>query len=296
MASMTDDGTDPGRPRSSADALADELRAAEEELRAAGVELSEELRAAGIVIGAGGIELGDELRGAASETRRAIRRALVEVRRAVRGSTARTAGSPPAGRRMSRAERKELTRELLLDAAGEVFATKGYHGASLEDVAETAGFTKGAVYSNFATKSELFIALAERRLQERKDALLEAIASMSADELPSLARAAVDRTGEDEGRMDLLMLEFTLAAIRDRELRAVFSHWQRDISDAVGSAIEAKLRASGIEPAFDGRELMLMLDGIGTRLMLDALIEPSTDAGDLMERAARHLAMPTDGS
>ena len=65
--------------------------------------------------------------------------------------------------RLTRDERRAQTRERLLDAAAEVFNRLGYHGASLEAVADAAGYTKGAVYSNFASKSELFLALAERR-------------------------------------------------------------------------------------------------------------------------------------
>ena len=110
-----------------------------------------------------------ELGAAGRETREALREAMAEVRAAfARGlGTTASRGSRHASRRarMSRAERKEMTRELLLDAAIEVFAEKGYHGASLDDVAEAAGFTKGAVYSNFTRKSDLFRALCERETQ-----------------------------------------------------------------------------------------------------------------------------------
>jgi len=70
---------------------------------------------------------------------------------------------PERAARLTRDERRAQTRERLLDAAAEVFNRLGYHGASLEAVAEAAGYTKGAVYSNFASKAELFVALAERR-------------------------------------------------------------------------------------------------------------------------------------
>src|SRR5580765_6777154 len=59
--------------------------------------------------------------------------------------------------------RRAMTREHLLDAAAIVFARDGYHGASLDDVAAAAGFTKGAVYSNFKNKEDLFLALLEDR-------------------------------------------------------------------------------------------------------------------------------------
>ena len=56
------------------------------------------------------------------------------------------------------------TRDVLLDAAGEVFAKRGFGGAALEDIAEAAGYTRGAIYSHFGTKEELFLAVIERHL------------------------------------------------------------------------------------------------------------------------------------
>src|SRR4051812_23720979 len=64
-------------------------------------------------------------------------------------------------RRLTRAEQKARTRESLLRSAAKVFARQGFQAATLEDVAEGAGFSKGAVYANFASKDELFIALLE---------------------------------------------------------------------------------------------------------------------------------------
>src|SRR4249920_287327 len=55
--------------------------------------------------------------------------------------------------------RRQRTREALLDAAAAVFAARGFQGASLDEIAETAGFTRGAIYKNFADKEELFLAV-----------------------------------------------------------------------------------------------------------------------------------------
>ena len=63
------------------------------------------------------------------------------------------------GVRKTRAERKQETRRRLLDAAAEVFARRGFHGASVEDIAAHAGFTQGALYANFAGKEGLFLAV-----------------------------------------------------------------------------------------------------------------------------------------
>jgi AcrR family transcriptional regulator len=63
-----------------------------------------------------------------------------------------------------RDEQKALTRRRLLDAAETVFARRGFHGASVEEIAREAGATTGAVYSNFAGKEDLFLALFEERI------------------------------------------------------------------------------------------------------------------------------------
>src|SRR5438874_13806771 len=69
--------------------------------------------------------------------------------------------------RLSRAEQRDLTRTRLLDAAEKVFVDRGFHAASVDEVAEEAGYSKGAVYSNFENKDELFLAVLERRVDSR---------------------------------------------------------------------------------------------------------------------------------
>src|SRR2546421_6317082 len=66
--------------------------------------------------------------------------------------------------RLSRTEQRDQTRARLLDAAEKVFVDRGFHAASVEEVAEEAGYSKGAVYSNFENKDELFLAVLERRV------------------------------------------------------------------------------------------------------------------------------------
>src|SRR2546423_10413157 len=75
-------------------------------------------------------------------------------------------GTPPPGTRMTREQSKAHTRERLLEAARSVFASSGFHGASVEEIAATAGFSTGALYSNFDGKEDLFLALLEREYVE----------------------------------------------------------------------------------------------------------------------------------
>src|ERR687888_2407864 len=75
------------------------------------------------------------------------------------------------GKRLTRAERAARTRELLMSAAAKVCARHGLERASIDEMAEEAGFTKGAFYANFRSKEELFLAMLDERFAERIEEL-----------------------------------------------------------------------------------------------------------------------------
>ena len=119
---------------------------------------------------------------------------------------------------MSRTQRKEMTRELLLDAAIDVFAEKGYDGASLDDVADAAGFTKGAVYSNFTRKSDLFRALLEREASryDQAIALFEKASALPESQWPRMHEEDdVDAYLKQQKRLIIeIMIARTLTRLR----------------------------------------------------------------------------------
>ena len=112
---------------------------------------------------------------------------------------------------MRQAERRARTSERLLDAGqGEAFGRRGFHAATLDEVAAAAGYSKGAVYSNFTGKDALFLALLDRHL-----AAIERLeATTSAAELHAGLHAAAQDTSST-GSFGVLMLEFWLYAARD---------------------------------------------------------------------------------
>src|SRR6476646_7446205 len=75
--------------------------------------------------------------------------------------------------------RRAMTRQHLLDAAAIVFTRNGFHGSTLDEVASTAGFTKGAVYSNFTSKDDLFLALLDDRMERQFAVATEVLESGS---------------------------------------------------------------------------------------------------------------------
>src|SRR4030081_3172141 len=84
-------------------------------------------------------------------------------------------------KRMTQTERRQETREQLLAAAARVFAARGFHATSLDAIAEEAGFSRGAVYYNFADKEELFLELLDRRCAERAQDLRAVFAGTEHD-------------------------------------------------------------------------------------------------------------------
>jgi AcrR family transcriptional regulator len=127
----------------------------------------------------------------------------------------------PARRRR---EKREEVRSRLVAAAVGVFFERGYEGASLERVAEAAGFSKGAVYSNFASKDELFFELVSARIDERLEAVRAATERRGTKPLAggggpeSAARAAgraLREVGEADPEWQLLFLEFWLRCARN---------------------------------------------------------------------------------
>src|SRR5688572_24681526 len=101
----------------------------------------------------------------------------------------------------TRSERQARTRAKLVDAAERLFTSQGFHATSVDAVAAEAGYTKGAVYSNFRSKEDLFFALYERRLEERLrefETLMEAAPS-AVEGLEAAALTAAPRSDADDG-------------------------------------------------------------------------------------------------
>ena len=115
---------------------------------------------------------------------------------------------------MTRAEQGERNRALVLAAARRVFLERGYAGATLDAIAEEAGFSKGVVYSQFAGKPDLFLALLERRIAERAEQNARVSAGLAGlDGLRALLEANA-RLSEEGGDWSRLLIEFRLIAAR----------------------------------------------------------------------------------
>ena len=122
---------------------------------------------------------------------------------------------------LSRRDRQRQTREALIFAARSVFAEDGYHAASLDRIAREAGFSKGAVYSNFDGKSALFLAVMDRNLELAEADLADPFEQMSNP--ASTGRDLAEREGYPPGATQgfaLATLEFIASAARDETIAA----------------------------------------------------------------------------
>ncbi|HEY3018825.1 MAG TPA: TetR/AcrR family transcriptional regulator [Solirubrobacteraceae bacterium] len=174
--------------------------------------------------------------------------------------------------RLTRAARRAQTRAALLDAAARVFVERGFAGASVEAITAEAGYTRGAFYSNFASKEELFVEL----LQERAFARYRAMARQSAGVEPREigARAARIIRGAEGRWLFRLWLEVLAHAGRDdatRRLAAGFWSGTR----ALGAEQVARAYAeAGREPPADPRDIASAFIALDVGLALQHFVDP----------------------
>jgi AcrR family transcriptional regulator len=197
--------------------------------------------------------------------------------------------------RLSRVERARRTRLELLAAANRVFATKGFDRATVDDVAEAAGFTKGAIYSNFASKSDLMLALIQERIAVQSEAAAGVFAGASLEEV--LRRLYREDSGPDVAGPEWLMLvaEFVTYAMRDERARVALAA-QYERARAISAAMIAeKYREAGMAPPFPPRDIAILIEAIGVGVGIQALIDPAGVSMDLRAVALRRLLgdMPT---
>lgn len=199
----------------------------------------------------------------------------------VAGSTRQDRGAH-SHRRTTRAEQKALTRERLLEAAARVFARRGFAGVSVEEIADEAGFSKGAVYSNFATKDELFLTLFDERTSQ-KLALVDDV-FQGAEDLGSRARGGAARLSnviERNRDWCLLFMEFWTYAVRTPDLRRKFADHYEALRERVAMVVEVQAAELGVELAIPALDVAAGLIALGEGLVLQKLTDPDRFKGDL---------------
>jgi AcrR family transcriptional regulator len=204
-------------------------------------------------------------------------------------------------KRLTRAEAQAQTRERLLDAAEEAFAAEGFAGTSLDRIADAAGFTRGAVYSNFSDKADLFVAVRDRRRERRTQQIADAM--QSAGDPATFIGVLRDPSWQalqsdvEVRRWVMLNDEFRLFAMRHPEASTSLAAHERRLRDSYVEATRHLLGQLGVDAPANERLIAAVLFALDESLVRQHLVDPAdvppyafADAVDLLLRAAEALS------
>lgn len=168
------------------------------------------------------------------------------------------------------------TRDRLFEAAAEVFERQGIAGASIEDIASAAGFSRGAFYSNFANKDELVLALLDEHVAVAVAKVEELFAATadptefvrSLDAVFNSRRTALDRS-------PLLFMEFLLYAVRDQQNRPRLAGTLRHMQAAIATIAAESAERLGLDPVFEHADAAATIMALDYGFSLLHLVDPA---------------------
>ena len=188
--------------------------------------------------------------------------------------------------------RRAMTRQHLLDAAAIVFARNGFHGSTLDEVAATAGFSKGAVYSNFKSKDDLFLELFHDRVDRQFAVVSEALETGShdqAEQFPRIRQILGSATSPWDDGFVTLWLEFILYARRNPDAQKKLAASAQRARAQVQALIEHEYEVLGVAPNYPTADLaeigMALFNGLG----IDRLVDPSAVTDQMLDTTLSFL-------
>ncbi len=190
-----------------------------------------------------------------------------------------------AAPRLTRKERQARTRSSLIDSAGRVFSERGMQGASIDQVAEQAGYTKGAFYANFKSKEELFLAMLDERFAELSAEIDGAVGPEGEpEEQAREAGLGSDRYVAANEEWERLFFEFAIYAARHPEFRAELVTRYRGLRERIAATMGRRAQELGIEPPLPLEEIALMTFAMANGAALERVLEPEAVPDDLYGR------------
>jgi AcrR family transcriptional regulator len=185
--------------------------------------------------------------------------------------------------RMTREQSRAQTRDRLLAAARAVFARSGFHGASVEEIASQAGFSTGALYSNFDGKEDLFLVLMEREIEEHAREIEDAVGARAsiAERATGGARqwmTMIDR----EPELLLLFMEFWAYGVRDPDVRPKVAVRFAQMRQVLTGLIAKGVREFDLELAIPAEQLAIAIDALADGIARQKLADPEAVPDELM--------------
>jgi AcrR family transcriptional regulator len=199
--------------------------------------------------------------------------------------------------RISRGDSKARTRADLVAAARRVFLARGFHAATLDEIAEEAGYTKGAVYSNFEGKDDLFLAVLTDHYAQRaaRYAMLVGAEEDIEQTYRRIARVMLDAY-EEEPAWWPLVSDFSTHASRHPELSSRLRDAREGFLDELAVQIEAITGQRGTTYALPAREMARGAGALMRGMAVEWTIDPSTADAQAFEAMVaaylRGLAVP----
>jgi AcrR family transcriptional regulator len=166
------------------------------------------------------------------------------------------------------------TRARLLEAAATVFARRGYHVATLEEVAAEAGFTKGAVYSNFESKEALFLALVDQEIAKRVQEIGAVVQAAGGGDIEAEAERQFQRFVREEPHWPFLFYEFFAYGARRDDLRGEFVKRRRAVHRVIANGIRAQAEQAGVELPIQAEQIAVAFEALMNGLAFNRLLDP----------------------
>jgi AcrR family transcriptional regulator len=190
--------------------------------------------------------------------------------------------SPPS-RRRTRAEKQAETRRLLLEAAEEVFRERGFSGATVEEITARAGFSRGAFYSNFESREQLFIELLHKRVYDDFTRMLERgpREKSARKQMVSTAREFAKRYEHAQRWLFELWLECLAYAARHPEFASLPATFWRGNRALTARMIDSTYSAVGQKPPIESKHLASALTALDIGLAIQNLVDPEEVPLDL---------------
>jgi AcrR family transcriptional regulator len=191
--------------------------------------------------------------------------------------------------RRSRSDTQARTRADLIAAGRRVFLARGFHQATLDEIAEQAGYTKGAVYSNFAGKDDLFLALLEEHYARRTEAYTRVFvaAEDEAQTYRAVARVMLDAYAREPEWWPLVS-DFASHASRHPDLLERLRRTREAFLDALAGIIEATSERHGVRYGLPAREIARGTGALMRGMALEWALDPNGADADVFERM--HIA------
>jgi AcrR family transcriptional regulator len=175
---------------------------------------------------------------------------------------------------LTRREKQQRTRKSLLHAAAQMFCKRGLEGTSIDEVAQAAGYTKGAFYANFKSKEELFLVMLDENFSEELDRLDKLLAGTHEPHEEALAAAADFIQLATDEEWHKLSFEFLAYAARNEEFRQELATRHRAMRERMAKVFARRKSGFGAEPALSIEDITAMTFFMSDGFLVGRIIEP----------------------